>query len=274
VRVLRRSRIAVATLDSKQVAVYDFDRGHGHPYDGRAATAVQSWTTSPSARERQAGVFQHLRRHELWPAANGRGDARQRTILTNDLSAIEPGPDAGSTLGSSTNNGIHCINLPDKLQHAETERVRPQQERRAAAGGRQPDDLGHAANMNQQCAQGGPQPAQFTYTVSNCVNVTFHASLPGPVHVELRRLDRRDGQNPSHVISSQGTYTASLTVPGASPRSCSRTLVLQLLPVSIGRPDEPVREPSNYSRLGPAPTSTHGPWSEATGERERQQRGT
>jgi len=58
----------------------------------------------------------------------------QRTILTNDLSAIEPGPDGRVYLGSSTNNGIHCITAR-QLQHAERERVRPQQERRAAAAG-------------------------------------------------------------------------------------------------------------------------------------------
>jgi hypothetical protein len=111
---------------------------------------------------------------------------------------------------------------------------------------------GALPNVTPECVPGA-KPAAFTYTVTNCTNVSFHAlNCAGPYSWNFGDTSTGSGQNVPHVYGAPGVYNVTLTVPGASPSSVTLPLTLQTAPVSIAGSAYACVNPSNYSAVGPA----------------------
>ncbi len=247
------SRFAIATLASQQIAVYDFDRSTGVPTTVVAPTAVQAWDDiclSPNGKlayySTYDGTNYGLKQMDI-------ATLQTRDVPTNGLCVIKPGPDGKLYLGPAGDTRLHTINYPDNFNTLNANECGLNLDSVPLPAGGGQGTWGALPNMVLGCSNGGPAPAQFTYTVSNCVNVSFHAvNCQGPYTWNFGDSTSASGQNVSHVYGSQGTYTVTLTVPGASPSVVQHTLALQLLPVTIAGPTNACPNPANYSAVGPS----------------------
>ena len=246
------TRIAMANLSSKQIAADNFDRATGVPTTVLAPMAVNAWADvalSPDGKliyySFDDGTTIGVRQMEI-------ATLQVRDVLLNQRCGIKPGPDNKIYLGSGGAPAIHCINYPNSFNTLNLNECGLNVASVPMPLTATDAIFGALPNMVLQC-NGATMPAQFTYTVTNCTTVQFHAvNCAGPYNWNFGDAGTGSGQNITHLYSSPGVYTVTCTITGASPAVATQTLTLQLSPVSIAGSNTACGNPSNYSAVGPA----------------------
>ena len=245
------TRIAMANLSSKQIAAYNFDRATGVPTTLLAPMVVNAWADvalSPDGKliyySFDDGTTIGVRQMEI-------ATLQVRDILLNQRCGIKPGPDGKIYLGSGGSPTIHCINYPNSFNTLNLNECGLNQNSVAMPPATTDAIYGALPNMVLQCT-GATMPAQFTYTVTGCTTVTFHAvNCAGPYTWNFGDATTGSGQNVTHIYGAPGVYTVTCTITGASPAVATQTLTLQMSPVSIAGSNTACGNPSNYSAIGP-----------------------
>jgi PKD repeat protein len=264
------TRIAMANLSSQQIAAYDFDRATGVVSTVLAPTAVGAWADVALSPNGKLLYYSYYISSVYGVRQLNLATMQTRDILANDPCGIKPGPDGKLYLGSGNSPTIHCINFPDSFNNLNLNECGLNKNSIAMPSGAADAWLGALPNMVLQC-NGATMPAQFTYTVTNCTTVSFHAvNCSGPYSWNFGDANNGSGQNVVHTYASPGVYTVTCSITGASPSLATQTLTLQLQPVSIAGSNTACANPSNYSAVGP-PNYTYtwtvsgGPPATATG---------
>ena len=246
------TKLAMANLSSKQIAAYNFDRVTGAVTTLLTPMAVNAWADvalSPDGKliyySFDDGTTVGVRQMEI-------ATLQVRDILLNERCGIKPGPDGKIYLGSGGAASIHCINFPNNFNTLSLNECGLNKNSIAMPVASTDAIFGALPNMVLQC-NGATFPAQFTYTVTNCTTVNFHAvNCSGPYQWNFGDANTGSGQNVSHTYATPGVYTVTCTITGASPSVATQALTLQLQPVSIAGSNTACGNPSNYSAVGPA----------------------
>lgn len=245
------SKFAICGFFSYQMAVYSFNRTTGIPTAlvGPANYGkVIDVCFSPNGNLLYYSAERELRQMDI-------ATLQQRSVgmvpFNYGSFDVELGPDQKVYVGMGSQNSIGCVNFPDNFNTINLNEC-GYNPGCIPLGSGTDAFFGALPNTLQMCIT-GTQPAQFTYTVTNCLTVQFHAvNCSGPYSWNFGDgSPLGTGQNVTHTYSGQGTFNVTLTVTGASPPQQMQTLVLQVLPVSIAGLLHPCINPSNYSAVGP-----------------------
>ena len=178
------------------------------------------------------------------------------TLQTRDLgmsapTGIKPGPDGLIYMAEAGAASLDCVNSPNTFNTASLNECGLNKFSVPLGPAHAVAVYGGLPNMALQCT-GSAMPAQFSYTVTNCLTVNFHATnCAGPYSWNFGDLGVGSGQNISHTYAAAGTYTVTLTVAGASPATSVQSITVGLLPVTLAGPATTCAKPSNYSAVGP-----------------------
>lgn len=242
--------VAMINLAGKEMAAYKFDRTTGVPTTLLAPTAVQGWTDicpSPDGKllyySWYNGTVYGVNQYNIALA--------QTRSISDELCCFKPGPDGKIYMVPAGTTALHCINFPNNFNALNANECGLNKSAVPLAPGHGTSIYGGVPNMVLQC-YGTAMPAQFSYTVTNCLTVNFHSvNCAGPYNWNFGDVSNGVGQNVSHTYAAAGTYTVTLTVAGASPSVATLNLTVGLQPVTLAGPSNNCASPSNYSAVGP-----------------------
>ncbi len=243
------SKVGIVSWETGQIRIYDFSRTTGVislSQNLGALGGYQDLAFSPNGKVLYYSYFSGsvfgLRQIDL------------TTLQVRDIAVpgperdVELGPDGRVYVGVSNGTSIGCINSPDNFNtfNANECAYNPAS---VPLGTGQDNFFGPLPNTLQMCS--GVQPAQFTYTITNCTTVNFHSlNCGGPWSWNFGDATTGSGQNVPHTYSGPGTYNVTLTVSGASPPSVVIPVTISLPTVTIAGPTMGCKSPSNYSTTG------------------------
>ena len=238
----------------QDIAAWDFDRATGVPTVAMAPiTTLNPWADVALSPDNQLLYFNYATSSFT---VFGVKQLQIATGLTRDvvsgMCGMRLGPDGLLYLGPAFGTSLHCVNQPNNFNVLNLNECALSLNSVPLAAGTTLGQYGTLPNMTPTCVQGA-QPAAFTYTVTGCTNVSFHAlNCAGPYSWSASDGFVGSGQNVSHIFAAPGVYSVTLTVPGASPTSVTLPLTLQTAAVSIAGSAYACVNPSNYSAVGPA----------------------
>ncbi len=247
------TRFAAISFFPSRLGVFNFNRATGVPTVLMAPTGVGDpyidVSFSPDGKLLYFATYDYASTYGVRQLEIATG--LQRDIVTNVRGDVELGPDGKVYLGQAGSPTIHTINFPNNFNTANANECGLNLNS-VSLGGAADGIFGALPNTPQQCTNGA-QPAQFTWSVTNCTQVSFQAlNCAGPYNWNFGDANFATGQIVSHNYALPGVYNVTLTVPGASPSTVTQTLNLTAAAVSIAGPAPTCSTPSNYSAVGPA----------------------
>ena len=252
--------VAIASAD---ITVYDFDRATGAVGVHLPSTVVGAYTDAVLSPNKQIVYYAYHVNGVFGVRQLNVATLQTREVVTNQECVIRPGPDGKIYIGAGSAPALHCVNFPDNFNISNQNECGLNQYSIPFPSPNTETLFGSLPNMPLACT-GATPPAQFGYTVSNCLTVNFHsANCAGPYNWNFGDSSFGTGQNVSHTYASPGTYTATLTVPAASPPTSIQTVTLGMQPVTVAGPNTACANPNNYSAIGPANDTYH--WSVSGG---------
>lgn len=177
---------------------------------------------------------------------------QERTIWQGPNCAIKPGPDGLIYIAPGSATRLHVINYPDNFNQNNLNECGLNLDAVPLPAGATVGYFGALPNQPLQCST--VPAADFTYTITNCLTVTC-TSLNCPAAFTWNFGDATSGGGSPvlHTYAAPGTYTITLTVPGAVPSTISKTVTLGLQPVTIAGPNTICAAGlNNYTAVGPA----------------------
>lgn len=176
---------------------------------------------------------------------------QMRTLITGPWTALRLGPDGLLYISQGAGNRLHVVNNPDQFNTSNLNECGLNLNAIPLPTGSASGPFGSLPNMPLQCST--VQPADFTYTVTNCLTVNFTSlNCSGPYSWTFGDLTSGSGASVSHTYAVAGTYTVTLTVPGAVPSTKTVTITLGAPALTIAGPTTVCDgTPRNYSVNGP-----------------------
>ncbi|MFN8588335.1 MAG: LamG-like jellyroll fold domain-containing protein [Candidatus Eisenbacteria bacterium] len=235
------------------IAVYNFNRATGVPSTLLAPT--NTWggysdaAFSPNGKllyfTSYLGSVSKLKQLEI-------ATAQVRDLIAGPWLAVKPGPDGLLYVAPNSATRLHCINYPDQFNTSNLNECGLNLNAIPLPAGSSTGPFGDLPNMPLQCST--VLPADFSYTITSCLTVNFSSpNCTGPWTWNFGDATSGSGATVSHTYAAPGTYTITLTVPGASPTTKSVTITLGLQPVSIAGPNTRCTAGQlNYSVVGPS----------------------
>ena len=159
-------------------------------------------------------------------------------------SALRLGPDDKLYIARYAPNSrfYSCINFPNRFNETNSNEC-GYNPFSVDLGG----NVGDGGLPNTRCFQPSIQPPKFTYTITNCHTVNFHAvNCSGPYSWIFGDGATGSGQDVSHVYAN-GPHNVTLTVVGANPASQTVKITIGISPFGIAGQTSACRSPSNYS---------------------------
>lgn len=253
------TRVAVVSTgagiypNNGQIAVYNFNRSTGVPTTLMAPNGTWGGYSdiafSPNGKlvyfTSYQGAVSRVRQVEI-------ATLQMREIAAGPWFAIKPGPDKLIYIAPNSSTRLHCINYPDNFNTSNLNECGLNLNSIPMPAATATGIFGALPNMPLQCTT--IQPADFTYSVTSCLTVNFSSlNCAGPWSWTFGDAGTGSGQNVSHTYAAAGTYTVTLTVPGASPSVKTVNITLGLQPVSIAGQNTRCNSPlANYTAVGPA----------------------
>jgi PKD repeat protein len=238
-----------------QVAVYAFNNSTGFPSTVLAPSNTYDGYSDVAFSPNNQILYFNVLDNNTSIASMKQLDLtslQMRTLITGPWTAFRQGPDGLIYISTGSGTRLHVINFPNQFNTANLNECGLNLNAIPLPPGTSSGGFASMPNMPLQC--GTVQPADFVYTVSNCLTVNFTSlNCAGPYSWTFGDLTTGSGASVSHTYGAPGTYTVTLTVPGASPSTKSVTITLGLSPISIAGPTtvcDTLRR--NYSVNGPA----------------------
>lgn len=235
------------------IAIYDFNRSTGVPTTLLAPT--NTWggysdaAFSPNGKllyfTSYQGSVSRLRQLEI-------ATLQMREIAAGPWFAVKPGPDGLLYVAPNSSTRLHCINYPDNFNISNLNECGLNPNSIPMPAATSTGIFGALPNMPLQCTT--VQPANFSYTITNCLTVNFTSSnCAGPWSWNFGDASSGSGATVSHTYAAAGTYTVTLTVPTASPTTKTLQITLGLQPVTlVGSATRCSAAQMNYTVLGPS----------------------
>ena len=238
-----------------QVAVYAFNNSTGFPSTVLAPSNTYDGYSDVAFSPNNQILYFNVLDNNTGIASMKQLDLtslQMRTLITGPWTAFQQGPDGLIYISTGSGTRLHVINFPNQFNTANLNECGLNLNAIPLPPGTSSGGFASMPNMPLQC--GTVQPADFVYTVSNCLTVNFTSlNCAGPYSWTFGDLTTGSGASVSHTYGAPGTYIVTLTVPGASPSTKSVTITLGLSPISIAGPTtvcDTLRR--NYSVNGPA----------------------
>lgn len=211
-----------------QIAVYAFDNSTGLPTPIIAPTSTYDGYSDVAFSPNNAILYYNVLDNVTNIPAMKQLDLttlQMRTLITGPFTAFRQGPDGLLYITTGGGDRLHVINAPNQFNTANLDECGLNLDAIPFPAGTATGFFGSMPNMPLQCST--VQPADFTYTVSNCLTVTFTSlNCAGPYSWSFGDLTSGAGASVSHTYGAAGTYTVTLTVPGASPSTKTVTITL------------------------------------------------
>ncbi len=255
------TRVAVGTIDggnyplTGQVAVYNFNRASGFASTLLAPTGT--WGGYTDVCFSPNGKLLYFNNYNVVSGARILKQLQIATLQVRDIISgpwadVRQGPDRLLYVSVPGATALHCIFSPDSFNTANANECGLSMNSVPLPAGRSVGVFATLPNMPMQCT--AALPADFTSTITNCLTGNFTSpNCSGPWTWNFGDLGTGSGAAVSHTYATPGTYTVTLTVPGASPATKVLAITVGLQPVTIaGSSTLCDTTRYNYSAIGPA----------------------
>lgn len=235
-----------------QIAVYSFNRTTGIP--GVILAPTGTWDGYSDIAFSPDGKLVYFNTYDgVVPAVKQLklSTLQVRDIMAGPWTAIKQGPDGLVYISPASGSRLHCINYPNNFNVSNLNECGFNPNSVPMPAGTTCGIFGALPNMPLQCTT--VQPADFTYTVTNCLTVNFTSlNCAGPWNWTFGDAGTGTGATVSHTYAAPGTYTVNLSVAGASPANKSVQITLGMQPVTIAGPSTRCGGAfTNYTAVGP-----------------------
>jgi PKD repeat protein len=257
------TRFAICQAFSQSIHIYDFDRITGTPQlvkDTGDADVNQDVAFSPDG---ELVYYTYLSGNPIGNSGLGLYGLRQmrwKTLEVRTLRAgaavtlppdVELGPDDRIYSGQPGKTALDCVNYPNVFNSVFNNNECGYNPVSVSLGTGTVNDHGTLPNTLGICSPSNLPPAQFSYTITGCNNVSFKTTNCSPWNWTFGNFGSSSVQNPSLVVFPAGTHQVTLTTSG-SPATVTKTITIGNLPVSIIGPSNACGGPNNYMAVGPS----------------------